>query len=146
MTPESRKKHFWTERAGYKGRESFTGALMSHRADTQHPPSPQSTQLSLGMVPPPPILHLPFQCLPRFYSGFRQGDPFSVCVALAKPFLQVLLYWHQLWFHFCTRERAPIFLIACLNAFPSLRCCMLPMERGYGLFQRFQHCRSLAPF
>lgn len=54
MTPESRKKHFWTERAGYKGRESFTGALMSHRADTQHPPSPQSSQLSLGMVPPDP--------------------------------------------------------------------------------------------
>lgn len=103
MTPESRKKHFWTERAGYKGRESFIGALLLQKADTQHPPSSQPTHLSLGMVPP--ILHLPFQCLPRFYSRVHQGDPFSARVALAKPLLQALLYWHQLWFHFCTRER-----------------------------------------
>lgn len=145
MTPESRKKHFWTERAGYKGRESFTGALMSHRVDTQHPPSPQSTQLSLGMVPPDPTppLSVSASFLLRIPSRRPLLSPCCSCQAPSPGSLvlapTVVSLLHK-------RERAPIFLIACLNAFPSLRCCMVPMEHGYGLFQRFQHCRSLAPF
>lgn len=67
MTPESRKKHFWTERAGYKGRESFTGALMSHRADTQHPPSAPTNSPILG------------HGSPRSYTS-----PFSVCLVFTQ--------------------------------------------------------------
>lgn len=121
--PRKQKETSWTERADYKGRESFRCRLGRTPSILLHP---QPTGLFLGKVSP--ILYLLFQDLPSFYSGFHQEDPFSAHVALAKPLLQVLLYWHQLWFYFCTRQRAPIFLIACLNVFLSIRRCTFPMD------------------
>lgn len=52
--PRKQKETSWTERAGYEGRESFSGALMPHRADTQHPPLPPTNLPVLGQGSPNP--------------------------------------------------------------------------------------------